>query len=86
MKELLHKWLKTKSKDLPFKEILNSDSNKIWRRAHTYLEWKEFSEISIVYSSLGTSEAEIERLISLHRVIVRDKALQARLRLYNHPI
>lgn len=93
MKDLLHKWLKYNAEEFPFQDLLNLDSNRIWRRAHTYKEWKTFSEISIIYSSLGTSEAEIERLISLHRVIVGDRStnignetLQACLRLYNHPI
>lgn len=88
-------WLYEAPDELPFEDAIkqNLNSNEIWRRAHSYKSWIDFSTVALRYVTCGTSEAEIERLISIHKRIVGGcmtnlgyETLEARLRLNKHDV
>ena len=61
---------------------------EMWKNGYKYLQTRRISEVGMRLVSIGTSESDVERLISIHRFIVRgrmtnisDDLLLARLRL-----
>jgi hypothetical protein len=67
--ESLHNWISTPSEILRFPLLGNRSVDSIWRNAHQYDAWRDFSEIALRIVTLGTSEADVERIISIHRDI-----------------
>jgi hypothetical protein len=72
--EALHNWIRIPSEVLRFPLLGNQSPDTIWRNAHLYGAWREFSEVAIRIVTLGTSEADVERLISVHRDIASLKS------------
>lgn len=95
IRKQFHTWLFEQTDELPFKDSLlnNTNANDLWRAAHSYNDWKNFSTVAVRYVSCGTSEAEVERLISTHKRIINGcmtnigfDTLEARLRLKKHDV
>jgi hypothetical protein len=72
--ESLHNWIVTPSDVLGFPLVGNRSPDTIWRNAHIYDAWREFSEVALRVVTLGTSEADVERIISVHRDIASLKS------------
>jgi hypothetical protein len=76
-------WLSLDRESLPFlfgsSAELNPDD--IWRRAHTYADSAAFAEVALRFVTLGTSETQVERAISVHGDISSLKGAQ-----FSHPI
>jgi hypothetical protein len=70
----LHNWITTASEVLRFPLLGNQSPDTIWRNAHLYDGWRDFSEVAMRIVTLGTSEADVERLISVHRDIASLKS------------
>jgi hypothetical protein len=67
--ESLHNWISTPSEILRFPLLGNRSPDTIWRNAHQYDAWRDFSEVALRIVTLGTSEADVERIISTHQDI-----------------
>jgi hypothetical protein len=86
--QCLHNWIEMAVETLRFPVLGDRSPDTIWRHAHQYDEWRDFSELAIRIITLGTSEADAERIISVHRDLASLKGtryshrtLQSRLQL-----
>ena len=71
IKEDLFKWLSKDPKSLGgIGYLFGLDNNLFWRRAHCYSEWSDLSRIAMLFITIGTSEADVERSLSLQKEIV----------------
>jgi hypothetical protein len=70
IRKCLEEWVS--GRDLPF--VLKANVNDMWRAAHRIDEWREFSEVALRFVTCATSEADVERLISVHRDMAGKKS------------
>jgi hypothetical protein len=63
----LHDWIETAGDPLWFPRLGDRSPDTIWRHAHQSDRRRDFSEIAMRIVTLGTSEADVERMISTHR-------------------
>jgi hypothetical protein len=66
-------WLFGEPDRLPFRSVTEVDPNKIWRQVHLSEEWMRFAGMASRLISVGTSEADCERSLSIQRNTVGDK-------------
>jgi hypothetical protein len=65
--QLLHDWIETAGDPLWFPLLGDRSPDTIWRHAHQSDNWRNFAESAMRIVTLGTSEADVERMISTHR-------------------
>ena len=84
----LYSWLCKNHKDIiVFKDLYKTNENDLWRKAHMFSQWREFSDLAIRFISIGTSEADVERSFSLQKSIanlytynINPETMESRLR------
>jgi hypothetical protein len=59
----LHNWTEMPAEMLRFSLLGDPSPDTIWRSAHQYEEWQDFSELTVRVVTLGTSEADVESII-----------------------
>ena len=71
-----------------FSKFLFKNPNDFWRTMYLLDEWKDFSLLALHFITLPTSEADVERVLSVQREIMGTKmtnlgtlTLESRLRL-----
>jgi hypothetical protein len=69
-------WLFGDPSRLPFRWDIETDPNSIWRRAHLSEDWMKFTDLALRLISIGTSEADCERSLSIQRDIAGAHATQ----------
>jgi hypothetical protein len=75
-----HNWIQTADETLRF-PLLGDRSidrlpDRIWWNANQYDDWRDFAELAMRIVTIGTSEADVERIISIHRDIASHKGTQ----------
>jgi hypothetical protein len=63
----LHNWIEMPAEMLRFSLLGDRSPDTIWRSAHQYNEWQDFSRLAVRVITLGTSEADVQRIISAHQ-------------------
>jgi hypothetical protein len=76
IEECFDKWLWEDTRKLPFAKFLAGDPDEMWRQAHKCAGWSTFSNFALRFITIGTSEAEVERLISVQRDIAALKSVR----------
>jgi hypothetical protein len=71
-----HNWIQTADETLRFSLLGDRSPDTIWRNAHQYDDWRDFAELAMRIVTLGTSEADVERIIRIHRDIASLKGTQ----------
>ena len=67
----LYEWIFTNAEsNVQLANIFINDENTIWRRLHCYDEWSQFSEIALRFISIGCSESDVERSLSLQKEVL----------------
>lgn len=67
IESMIQKWLFTEFSN-SFLEIKKDETmNDYWRRVHQYNEFKDLSVLGVRLSSIGVSEAEVERIFSVQK-------------------
>jgi hypothetical protein len=67
--QCFHHWIEMTDEALRFPLLGDPSPDAIWTHAHQYDDWRDFAEIALRILTLGTSEADGERIISTHRDI-----------------
>ena len=66
--KLFDQWLFNKTSTLSFSSFISQDPSIMWRKAiATNSDWKPLAIIALHFVSLGTSEADVERCVSIQR-------------------
>jgi hypothetical protein len=64
--QCFHHWIEMTDEALRFPLLGDRSSDAIRRHAHQYDDWRDFVEITLRIVTLGTSEVDVERIISTH--------------------
>jgi hypothetical protein len=59
-----HNWIQTADETLRFPLLGDRSPDTIWRNAHQYDDWRDFADLAMRIVILGTSEADVERIMN----------------------
>ena len=77
VKKMFNSWLFSRPEELQFADLLMTNENNLWRSAHKYEEWSELATIALRFVTVGTSEADVERILSVQKNIMGDHMVNA---------
>lgn len=71
--EIFDDWLFKSNSHFPQEDLNRENDFLVWQNLFKHDDIRTISLIAIILISIGTSESDVERLISLHRYIVHDR-------------
>lgn len=71
--EIFDEWLFKSNSHFPQEDLNRENDFLVWQNLYKHDDIRTISLIALILISIGTSESDVERLISLHRYIVHDR-------------